>query len=164
MYNSTNLRPPVCLRKLTSLAIPILSLPLYLPLITFPIFYPAILSLSASAWRHANMLPALPLFSAAGLFVSFSAICVAAILLRGIYNRYFHPLAHFPGPFWGSVSDFYKLWIIYKRDAHTLGLQLHKKYGEEKEPRQSRPFRRSEFRSSLLAYLRTARPHRPRRA
>lgn len=49
-------------------------------------------------------------------------------LYRGVYNRYFHPLRHFPGPFWGSISDFFKLWI-HTRQAHTLGLAYHAKYG-----------------------------------
>lgn len=51
------------------------------------------------------------------------------LLLNSIYNRYFHPLSHVPGPFWGSVSDFYKLYIIAKKDAHTRGIAMHKKYG-----------------------------------
>ncbi|KAF7504179.1 hypothetical protein GJ744_002598 [Endocarpon pusillum] len=50
-------------------------------------------------------------------------------LYRGIYNRYFHPLRHLPGPFWASVSDFFKLWILHTKQAHTLGLRYHKKYG-----------------------------------
>lgn len=54
----------------------------------------------------------------------------AFILLRGFYNRYLHPLRGFPGPFWGSVTDFYKLFIVSKMDAHTRGLELHKKYGQ----------------------------------
>lgn len=55
---------------------------------------------------------------------------LAVILLRGFYNRYLHPLRNFPGPFWGSVTDFYKLFIVSKMDAHTRGLELHKKYGQ----------------------------------
>jgi hypothetical protein len=47
----------------------------------------------------------------------------------GIYNRYFHPLRDFPGPFWASVTDFYKLWILSTKQAHTLGLTYHQKYG-----------------------------------
>lgn len=50
-------------------------------------------------------------------------------LYRGIYNRYFHPLRHFPGPFWASVSDFFKLWILHTKQAHTLGLRFHQEYG-----------------------------------
>lgn len=50
-------------------------------------------------------------------------------LYRAVYNRYFHPLRHFPGPFWSSVSDFIKLWILHTKQAHTLGLKCHEEYG-----------------------------------
>ena len=56
-------------------------------------------------------------------------IVAASVVAKGIYNRYLHPLRHFPGPFWGSVSDFYKLYVIAKKDAHTRGVKMHKKYG-----------------------------------
>ena len=62
----------------------------------------------------------------AGLF---AGVFVGYALYRAIYNRYFHPLRHFPGPFWGSVSDFFKLWILHTKQAHTLGLKYHEKYG-----------------------------------
>lgn len=46
-----------------------------------------------------------------------------------IYYRYFHPLRHFPGPFWASVT---RLWIAYhniKADECEVELALHRKYG-----------------------------------
>ena len=63
-----------------------------------------------------------------GLCLCLSLIVFYA-LYRGIYNRYFHPLRNFPGPFWGSISDFYKLWILHTKQAHTLGLKYHERYG-----------------------------------
>lgn len=54
-------------------------------------------------------------------------------LLKGLYNRYLHPLRQFPGPFWGSVTDFYKLYVVSKMDAHTRGLEMHKRYGQYKQ-------------------------------
>lgn len=51
------------------------------------------------------------------------------IVLRLMYNRYFHPLRNFPGPIWGSLTDFYKLYIVAQKDAHTRGIEMHKKYG-----------------------------------
>ncbi|CAG8904564.1 unnamed protein product [Penicillium egyptiacum] len=54
---------------------------------------------------------------------------ISYILYRGIYNRYFHPLRGIPGPFWASVSDFFKLWILHTKQAHTLGIEYHEKYG-----------------------------------
>jgi hypothetical protein len=46
-----------------------------------------------------------------------------------IYYRFFHPLRHFPGPFWASVT---RLWIAYHNilgDECETELALHKKYG-----------------------------------
>jgi cytochrome P450 len=46
-----------------------------------------------------------------------------------VYYRFFHPLRHFPGPFWASVT---RLWIAYhniKADECELELALHRKYG-----------------------------------
>ena len=60
------------------------------------------------------------------------ATILAFIILRGFYNRYLHPLRNFPGPFWGSLTDFYKLFIVSKKDAHTRGIDLHKKYGQQR--------------------------------
>ena len=47
-----------------------------------------------------------------------------------VYSRYFHPLRHFPGPFWASVSNFWKLYICIRKDSHTRGIYYHNKYGE----------------------------------
>jgi hypothetical protein len=46
-----------------------------------------------------------------------------------IYYRFFHPLRHFPGPFWASVT---RLWIAYhnvQRDECEVELALHKEHG-----------------------------------
>lgn len=67
------------------------------------------------------------------LFLGGLSLVIAFLLLyavyRAIYNRFFHPLRHFPGPFWASVSDFFKLWLIHTKQSHTLGLRYHEKYG-----------------------------------
>ena len=65
--------------------------------------------------------------------VSAITVIVLFAFLKGLYNRYFHPLRKFPGPFWGSVTDFYKLFIISKMDAHTRGVEMHKKYGRYRD-------------------------------
>lgn len=64
---------------------------------------------------------------------------VAALLLVGyilgsfiwqiVYYRFFHPLANFPGPFWGTVT---RLWIAYhsvKGDECVVLQALHRKHG-----------------------------------
>ena len=63
----------------------------------------------------------------------FSVIALFAVF-KGLYNRYLHPLRKFPGPFWGSVTDFYKLYVVSKMDAHTRGVEMHKKYGQSRKP------------------------------
>ena len=54
---------------------------------------------------------------------------LGALLARGIYNYYFHPLRDFPGPVCASVSDFWKLYICWTKESHTIGIELHKLYG-----------------------------------
>lgn len=58
------------------------------------------------------------------------AVAVSTLVAKGIYNRYFHPLRDFPGPFWASVSDFWKLYICSTKESHTISIKLHKKYGQ----------------------------------
>lgn len=62
------------------------------------------------------------------LFI-FLAYFPLSFLYQVIYYRFFHPLRHFPGPFWASVT---RLWIAYhniQRDECELELALHKKHG-----------------------------------
>jgi hypothetical protein len=63
------------------------------------------------------------------LYVLIPIALITYICYRGIYNRYLHPLREFPGPFWASVSDFFKLWILHTKQVHTLGLDYHQRYG-----------------------------------
>ncbi|KAI0038829.1 putative P450 monooxygenase [Auriscalpium vulgare] len=51
---------------------------------------------------------------------------------RVLYNQYFHPLAHFPGPRWAART---RLWLAYMEVYRGISLsdiryQLHKKYGD----------------------------------
>lgn len=47
-----------------------------------------------------------------------------------IYNRYFHPLHLFPGPLWGSVTDFYHTYLFSTRKYHEKVQILHEEYGQ----------------------------------
>ncbi|TAQ85503.1 hypothetical protein B7494_g6168 [Chlorociboria aeruginascens] len=87
------------------------------------ILYRPVLSIQASTWFQA-------LLRSIHYAQVFLATIIGLFVLKGIYNRYFHPLRHFPGPFWGSVTDFYKLYIVAQMDAHTRGVQMHQKYGK----------------------------------
>ena len=59
--------------------------------------------------------------------------CYAAVFffaVYAIYQRYFHPLANIPGPFWASVT---RLWLVQKTrtlQRHRIEMDLHKKYGK----------------------------------
>ncbi|KAF9873690.1 hypothetical protein CkaCkLH20_08800 [Colletotrichum karsti] len=58
-----------------------------------------------------------------------AAYVVGKVLYQIVYYRFFHPLAKFPGPFWGSVT---RLWITYhniKQDECQVNQALHRKYG-----------------------------------
>jgi len=46
-----------------------------------------------------------------------------------VYQRYFHPLARFPGPFLGSVTNFLKVYHLYTGNMPQIMLDLHQKYG-----------------------------------
>lgn len=61
--------------------------------------------------------------------VTFSLLLVGAVIANAIYNRYFHPLRHFPGPFWAGISDFWKFYIFLTKESHTRGIELHERYG-----------------------------------
>ncbi|KAI8865998.1 hypothetical protein GQ42DRAFT_110166, partial [Ramicandelaber brevisporus] len=46
-----------------------------------------------------------------------------------IYNRYFHPLRHIPGPFWSSLFPGLKLYDTSLKRAPFHSLELHERYG-----------------------------------
>lgn len=63
-----------------------------------------------------------------GLFlVVITLLFGAYIVHNAIYNRYFHPLSKFPGPFLGTITQFYLVYVI--ASVPTYGLELHRKYG-----------------------------------
>jgi len=65
----------------------------------------------------------------ANAFLLLVAYIAYHVLYQVIYYRFFHPLAKFPGPFWGSVT---RIWIAYhniKEDECAVFTELIKKYG-----------------------------------
>ena len=60
-------------------------------------------------------------------FAIFASIPI--FIINGVYNRYFHPLAGFPGPFWSSITDLAKLSALSSSDITAFSLELHQKYG-----------------------------------
>ena len=65
-----------------------------------------------------------------GVYHILAVIIVFVIVANAIYNRYFHPLHKFPGPFWGSVTDLYNTYLLSTRQVHVKQLRLHEQYGE----------------------------------
>lgn len=59
-----------------------------------------------------------------GLF----AVAVALIGYIG-YQRLFHPLARYPGPFWASITNLWSLSLSVKGDWPSRLQALHAKYG-----------------------------------
>lgn len=57
-----------------------------------------------------------------------SALCIPP-LAYVVYQRYFHPLAKYPGPFWASITPFWKLWQFLNYRLPQSILELHQKYG-----------------------------------
>ncbi|KAH8996548.1 putative P450 monooxygenase [Lactarius hatsudake] len=73
----------------------------------------------------------IPLFSLPG-FPAAIATVLAYSASRILYNLYFHPLSHFPGPKLAACS---RLWLAYREiiRGHSLGdlrTELHRQYGE----------------------------------
>lgn len=67
--------------------------------------------------------------SAYALVAASASLLLFYALWRAVYNNLFHPLRQFPGPRWGATTDFFKLWILSTKQAHTLGLEYHARYG-----------------------------------
>jgi len=69
------------------------------------------------------------LLSITNLFGLGVAYVTFKVVSQIVYYHFFHPLAKFPGPFWGSVT---RLWLTYhnvKADECETVQALHKKHG-----------------------------------
>ncbi|KAM5350141.1 hypothetical protein ACJ41O_006646 [Fusarium nematophilum] len=67
------------------------------------------------------------------IIINFSLLIASYVILSFVYQiikyRFFHPLAKFPGSFWGSAT---RLWIAYhnvKADECVTFQELHRKHG-----------------------------------
>lgn len=52
------------------------------------------------------------------------------LLGYAVYNRYFHRLRHFPGPFWASVTPLWYWRVVRYGKADQVHYPLHVKYGD----------------------------------
>lgn len=54
------------------------------------------------------------------------------LLSTSIYRTSFHPLAKFPGPLLGRITDLYSVYHAWKGDRHIDFQRLHQQYGKPK--------------------------------
>ncbi|RDW63956.1 hypothetical protein BP5796_10458 [Coleophoma crateriformis] len=52
-----------------------------------------------------------------------------AVLVGGVYRRYFHPLSRYPGPFLASITNLWRFFDFFAGQHHLTEAGLHKKYG-----------------------------------
>ncbi|OOF94194.1 hypothetical protein ASPCADRAFT_208737 [Aspergillus carbonarius ITEM 5010] len=55
---------------------------------------------------------------------------VTSVFIYAVYQLWFHPLAHFPGPFWAKFTCLYSGWHAWKGDLHLDMMRCHEKYGD----------------------------------
>ncbi|KAL8937990.1 MAG: hypothetical protein Q9216_004133 [Gyalolechia sp. 2 TL-2023] len=62
---------------------------------------------------------------------TFSVVLFSYLLIicKGVYNFYFHPLRHIPGPVLSRITDICKLLVLTSKDISSRSLDLHGQYG-----------------------------------
>jgi hypothetical protein len=66
------------------------------------------------------------------LLVSPSILAAIAIVLLpsyALYNRYGRGLSHVEGPILASITDFWRLFVVWRRRPELTHIKLHEKYG-----------------------------------
>ncbi|KAK6392882.1 hypothetical protein LTR65_002964 [Meristemomyces frigidus] len=58
------------------------------------------------------------------------AVLIALPFVYTVYQRFFHPLASVPGPFWASLSRLWMTKHAWDGDMNTTMITLHAKYGD----------------------------------
>ena len=58
-----------------------------------------------------------------------SALISVVVIARLLSNRYGHGISQIPGPFLASLSDIWRLLLVYRRRPERAHIQLHEKYG-----------------------------------
>lgn len=61
--------------------------------------------------------------------LTIAGVIFAAIAAYVVYQLWFHPLAKYPGPLLGKLTQWYDVYHAYVGDKHILFYHLHKKYG-----------------------------------
>ena len=61
-------------------------------------------------------------------------IAAQKLLSTCIYRLHFHPLAQYPGPLLGRLTDWYNVYHAWNGDRHIDMHKLHQKYGKPNPP------------------------------
>lgn len=67
--------------------------------------------------------------AAASVSVLFSLVAFLVLLIYIVYQRYFHPLSKYPGPFLASITDLWQVSVLRTGRLPSLLVDLHEKYG-----------------------------------
>lgn len=63
------------------------------------------------------------------LVLPLTTVVIALLMWVVIYRVFFHPLAHFPGPFPAKVSGYWRTYQYSRGNWHNDIVNIHKKYG-----------------------------------
>ena len=88
------------------------------------------LRITMLAFTLLRMLPPTTQFLFPPIRAVLGLVVIVSFILPLLYNRYFHPLRKFPGPFWGSLMDAYHTYLMWRKSSHTEQLDLRKKHGQ----------------------------------
>lgn len=71
-------------------------------------------------------------FSVIASFVAqnWVAVCLISVIALLVRNRFYNRLDKYPGPFLASLTDWWRLWDVYKQRPEVTHLRLHAKHGD----------------------------------
>ncbi|KIY04073.1 uncharacterized protein Z520_00765 [Fonsecaea multimorphosa CBS 102226] len=73
------------------------------------------------------------LFQLGGLLrqpgIPITVVVLGALISYVVYQRYLHPLAKYPGPFWASMTNFWKFYHYSTYKLPDTMVKIHEKYG-----------------------------------
>ncbi|KAL4816671.1 putative P450 monooxygenase [Aspergillus spinulosporus] len=67
--------------------------------------------------------------NASTILLTLVTVIILQFLCQIIYYKFFHPLRHYPGPFWASVTRLWSAWHYFRGTETELLWQAVKKYG-----------------------------------
>jgi len=83
---------------------------------------------TTSVWRDGKIIR--PVAAAYPTTVFLVLLVLAGFSSRIVYDRFFHPLAKFPGPFIASSTNLWKAYQVIYGNYEGVLLDLHRKYGK----------------------------------